>query len=95
MITSPPDRTGTGEGYFGSRLSGGGPGGGVIAAGMANGVIKLFDARDGTRAVRTLREHESWIVNLHFAKVRSWHDEARAVASGSPFSWVSWHFPPS
>lgn len=69
-VTSPPDRTGTGELYFGSALSGGGPGGGVIAAGMANGAVKLYDARDGTRAVRTLMEHESWIVKLHFAKVR-------------------------
>lgn len=69
VMASPPDRTGTGEGYFGSRLSGGGPGGGVIAAGMTNGMVKLFDTRDGSRAVRTLTEHKQWIVNVHFAKV--------------------------
>lgn len=69
-ISSPCDRPGTGEAHAGLALSGAGTGGGIIAVGMANGSVKLFDPRDGTRAIRTLMGHQGSIVKLHFATVR-------------------------
>lgn len=75
VVTSPGQQSGGGAGvagdggYSGSALSAGLGGGGTIAAGMANGTIKLFDARDTSKPILTLTEHKNWIVNLHFDEV--------------------------
>lgn len=61
----PSENGGGGGGYRGSVL------GGVMAAGMANGTVKLYDEREGGNPAREFNGHDSWIINVHFTKVRS------------------------
>lgn len=50
----------------------GGAGGDVIAAGMADGTVKLFDARAGKKPTLVFRGHNDWIVNVRFTEVSVW-----------------------
>lgn len=36
---------------------------------MANGMIKLFDIRQGPRSMGKYHEHENWIVNIDIHQV--------------------------
>lgn len=58
----------------GRRSSGGwgGAGGDVIAAGMEDGTVKLFDARAGKKPTLVFRGHNDWIVNVRFTEVSAW-----------------------
>lgn len=61
-----------GVGGGGNEAAGGGwggAGGDVIAAGMADGTVKLFDARVGKQPILVFRGHNDWIVNVRFTEV--------------------------
>ena len=67
---------GSGGGVGGGSVSGVGGGGGsvggggdVIVAGMANGMVKLYDARVGPNPTLVFHGHNDWIVSVRFTEV--------------------------
>jgi WD40 repeat protein len=59
----------------------------TIVAGCGDGSIHLFDIREGGRPVRVLREHSSWIVNVHFTRSMGGNEMLSASAAGDMRFW--------